>query len=84
MIFLLNLQESSEIFSKQSLRTNIPSEITERSRLVRWPDDEDYDDDDQLGVEVIVEEKREDGSDFIGPENRRIDYNSPALIHTFF
>ena len=67
------------------MRTNIPSGITERSRLVRWPDDEDYDDDDDHvdDVDVVVEE-REDASDFIGPENRRIDYNSPALIHTFF
>ena len=48
--------------------------------MVRWPDDADYD---EVEVEVEVEE-REDGSDFIGPENRRLDRNSPALISTFF
>ena len=43
---------------------------------MRWPDDEDYEEeeeDDDKEVEA-----------FIGPENRRIDNNSPALISTFF
>ena len=80
MIFLLNLQESSGIFSKANLRSNnIPAEVVERSSLVRWPDDDDDDDQDDV---VVVE--GEDDRDFIGPENRRIDSSSPALINTFF
>ena len=74
------MQQSEAIFSKEHLRSNIPSGI-ERSSLVRWPNDEDYDDDDHVEVEV---EERQEESDFIGPENRRIDYNSPALINRFF
>ena len=74
------MQQSEGIFSKEHLRSNIPSGI-ERSSLVRWPNDDDYDDDNYLEVEV---EKREEDSDFIGPENRRIDHNSPALINRFF
>ena len=77
LIFLLNLQESSGIFTKENLKRNIPTGVIERSSLVRWPDDEDYE-----------EEEEEDDKEveaFIGPENRRIDYHySPALISTFF
>ena len=62
------------IFTKENLKRNIPTGVIERSSLVRWPDDEDYEE----------EEETEVASAFIGPENRRIDNNSPALISTFF
>ena len=46
--------------------------------MVRWPDD---DDDEDVKVKVV---EREADSDFIGPENRRIDASSPGLINSFF
>ena len=66
------------------LLPNYMEELDGRAeRLIEWQaDDQDDDDDDQ--DDVVVVEEGEDDRDFIGPENRRIDSSSPALINTFF
>ena len=80
------LQESNSFYRETPhQRSNIPAETVQRNSFVRWPDDDDYDEEVDVVVEDNVLKEVSSSSDevFIGPENR-IDKNSPLFLNRFF